>query len=556
MQNKFLSIFILFFFGAYQASASCTAQQTKNWAVLIYMAADNNLTPYALLDLHEMEAQHQGKFNLGSSDDDVTVLVEVDTLGDEGIRRLKMFQYDFPYQDQYMAKDFSKRGFSGIKSPILEVLPEGINEKSSKERLQEFLSWGFANAPAKNRLVIIWGHGEGYNGTDQKSFGGIAFDESKQDFINTKDLGTILKGFHLGGFKRDIDILAFDACLMQSLEVMSEFSSSTNFIVGSHQIQNLKGFPYRDLLDEIQLNPTPFDLAKKFPQIIKSSISTSSSVASGQVKDQIYPHLENIAKELLKLLKKRGDDPLLEERDVIDEIMLELALAPRLPGETIDLGQFYAAIESLLWNISLVRDLSEKEAELKSLVAKGHSMLRAAVIGVEVGSHYYDSLSQANGYTLGYLNGLSVWFPTTRQTFHERWPLLRHNKFYQEAPSWRKLLVRLFHEEKEKALAKLLARDNYLITGFEPHPDRQGLAYLQNSQNKSILIDCASFLFGITIEDDEGKDWLYLYEDECFYIAENIYNSVQDDRNSCLLVDFEEKRWHLEEANGECPPVI
>lgn len=49
----------------------------KDWTVLVYMAADNSLFPYALMDLYEMEAAFKSR-NVAGSTLKTDLLVQVD----------------------------------------------------------------------------------------------------------------------------------------------------------------------------------------------------------------------------------------------------------------------------------------------------------------------------------------------------------------------------------------------------------------------------------------------------------------------------------------------
>ncbi|MES2963013.1 MAG: hypothetical protein V4760_03920, partial [Bdellovibrionota bacterium] len=63
----------------------------KDWTVLVYMAADNDLSPYAMWDLYEMEgAFASGRYAGSTMKSDL--LVQADTKGPTGIRRFHMFQ--------------------------------------------------------------------------------------------------------------------------------------------------------------------------------------------------------------------------------------------------------------------------------------------------------------------------------------------------------------------------------------------------------------------------------------------------------------------------------
>src|SRR4051812_47435811 len=87
---------------AWFPTARCQAVQPpertacyKSWTVLIYMAADNDLAPYAYLNLYELEASGGG--GLSASSQRTDAVVQLDTPGPRGLRRLHMLPVGAPY---------------------------------------------------------------------------------------------------------------------------------------------------------------------------------------------------------------------------------------------------------------------------------------------------------------------------------------------------------------------------------------------------------------------------------------------------------------------------
>jgi hypothetical protein len=119
----------------------------KDWTVLVYMAGDNDLSPYAIWDLEEMEGRFESGRYAGStlkSD----LIVQADTAGATGLRRLHMFQRDDqPYSAATSIADFKARGPETVRSPIVDLLPD---QPPSKQGLQDFLQWGVRQYPAIN----------------------------------------------------------------------------------------------------------------------------------------------------------------------------------------------------------------------------------------------------------------------------------------------------------------------------------------------------------------------------------------------------------------------
>ncbi len=475
----------------------------KEWTVLVYMAADNDLSPYAYWDLHEMESKITNELNLGASTDVVDIVVELDTLRKDGIRRLHMFQNHLPYRDSLERDDFDIKGPAFIKSPIVELIPED-NDISASKRFSQFLSWGVEKYPSKNYMVVIWGHGEGFIGKEgtvksvmrmaaprsmaparavepldsiffefedlefpaftklpdafvfpiRKPFGGVGFDHSDKSYLTIPAISESLKDIQdnsLDGEK--IDILAFDACLMQSLEVLSGLNDSADFLVGSNQIQNYLGMPYRSILDQINLGVTPRDLAEKLPELTRKSWEeggyqamadsegfktfTMSSISSWHLREFILPELEQFSEMLIEYLEENSYRK--------NELLFLIKNAPRFQGEMIDLGLLYGLVEKLLWQERLSGRETLLSTDLRDLVVKASRGVDESTLAATFGPLYYDtSVNSSSSYLLGFFKGVSLWLPKSRRLFQLRESEMGKSTMHESVESWNRLLNVLY----------------------------------------------------------------------------------------------------------------
>lgn len=476
----------------------------KDWTVLVYMAADNDLSPYALWDLHEMESRLSDELNLGASTAKTDVIVELDTYYDSGVRRLHIFQTEEEYRDDLGLSEYEKMDERFIRSPIVKVYPEkGPGRVQSAEaRFKNFLSWGVQNYPAKNYMIVVWGHGEGFLGQFHeasfkrielldliplrksrpssqffkaedflidsfiglpevqpfslvKQFGGIAFDYSDQSFIDITTLGEILDNWReklLEG-KKNFDFLAFDACLMQSMEVIAEVARSTSFIAGSNQIQNYLGLPYRKLLDQINSGATPFELAKSLPVLTKESWGeqgyqgsvdpkglrtfTMSTLASSQIESNLFLHLHKVSLQLISYINEKPERK--------NELLFMLENAPRFQGDMIDLGLFYGLVEKLLWEEGQANQSTAKSTMLKKTIAEAHFRLKEVFIESQFGSIYYEGNNGSGpNYLLGYFTGMSLWVPKNEQVYQVRKVEMEKSLLFKTVTSWNSFLNELY----------------------------------------------------------------------------------------------------------------
>lgn len=456
----------------------------KEWSVLVFMAGDNDLSPYSLWDIYEIERKIKAEKNLGASTESLDILVEVDTSKNDGIRRLHLFQTKKSFDKSLTVEDFKNKSVSEVDSPIVELIED--ESAPQKEKLKDFLKWGVRKYPAKNYMVIVWGHGEGYIGKglenkpsveipsesgvgestffkpedislglnypdfpqaflgskDEKVFGGVAFDYSEKSYIDIPSLKDILSDVNTNVLEgRKIDVLGFDACLMQSIEVAVELQDETNFIIGSTQIQNYLGLPYRKILDKLnQGDVSPYDLAKAIPKLSDDSFKdngyqgqtdsggyetfTASSISTSELKYQLMPALQEFSFHLGSYLK--------EEKSRKNELKFILSNSPTFEGETRDLGIFLGTVKQLLHKEKLKNGgESRKILKLRKSLNKTLSAINRTMMSYAYGPMYIESQgSIEEDYLLGFFKGLSIWLPRTKSQYHQRISEFEKSAFY------------------------------------------------------------------------------------------------------------------------------
>lgn len=203
--------------------------QEKEWTVLVYSAADNNLSTHMYQNIDEME-------RVGSTDQ-MNVVVQYDrgdnTIENESAPWSGARRY-FVQQDQQDAT---------VTSPVLEEL--GQVDMASPKALYDFVSWGVKNYPAENYMLIIADHGAGWMGVidDQSADSGPLSWEGIRQALTSVQRTTGEK----------IDVLGFDACLMASTEGAYAVRGVARYMVASESVINAGGWDYEGLLNEASL---------------------------------------------------------------------------------------------------------------------------------------------------------------------------------------------------------------------------------------------------------------------------------------------------------------
>ena len=153
--------------------------------------------------------------------------------------------------------------------------------------LKDFVDWGATNYPATHLMVIVWNHGSGWRPTtraaDSHVTRAVSQDNQTHNEIQTTE---IPQG--LAGTAQPIDVFAFDASLMQMIEVAYEIRNSARVLVGSEESPPGAGYPY-----------------DKWLTALKASGSSPCDVGNSVINEFVaaYPSNTNITQSLIDLSK-------------------------------------------------------------------------------------------------------------------------------------------------------------------------------------------------------------------------------------------------------------
>ncbi len=210
---------------------------TQNkWTILVYMNADNDLEPYGLLNLNQMEKV--------GSDPNVKIVVQVD----------RASGYDTSNDNWTGCRRYLVTRDSNAQTITSTMLQDmGEVDMGNPGTLREFITWGQTNFPATHTCLVIWNHGSGWRSTmtAQSITRNISFDDTSGTSIRTIDLP-----YALAGASAPLDLVAFDASLMQMTEVAYEIKDSAAYMVGSEESPPGEGYIYDQWLGALKSRPT------------------------------------------------------------------------------------------------------------------------------------------------------------------------------------------------------------------------------------------------------------------------------------------------------------
>ena len=410
------------------------AARTK-WTVMIYMNADNDLDPYALLDFKEMATV--------KDDPRVNVVVQLDRYGSGNT--------DAQWGET--RRFLMRQGLRPTRTDSLAGFGEEAN-MGDPETLKAFVTWARGSFPAERYMLVIWSHGDGWRRPEsrQPTRRGAAPDahERERAVVRAEELlagGSLtddalesldLEQAPLGGQYRTIseddtnnhdplyvreiqdalegagarlDAVGFDSCLMQMIETGYAMRNVAAVMVGSEELEPVQGWGYGDWLQS--LTDAPDMDAKKLSKVIVESYrktydgitsdTTLSAVRlSGGRMNRLAAAVSRLSRELIANL----DDEWREIRDVRQGCNV---FAPRRGYHGIDLHQFASKLTAARVNPRLRARAAEVAKVLDGLVINNYAgRTRQGAFGAR---------------------GLSIYFPASRAAFWSD----RYWKAYNEA---------------------------------------------------------------------------------------------------------------------------
>jgi len=157
--------------------------------------------------------------------------------------------------------------------------------------------WGITKYPAQKYALILWNHGTGWKEDDiyaryrervEKSFKGgeiraggkgeqikkalflptvadimsidddeirgICYDDSSMDFLDNAKLAQAFADAEKLT-KRKLAVIGMDACLMSTIEVAYQIRDYADYMVGSQEIEQAYGWPYKNILEKLVATP-------------------------------------------------------------------------------------------------------------------------------------------------------------------------------------------------------------------------------------------------------------------------------------------------------------
>ncbi len=384
---------------------------TKDWTIMLYIAADNDLAPFAIRNIKQMALVGSNKhFN-------IVVQLDIRKTSGEKITRRYYIQ-----KGQVLHLNAS--------DPTSQKMDSG-----SPATLVSFCKWSIENFPAEQFGLVLWNHGTGildpkkartvradelffFNPeTNQfeldRSMGyiermlekGICWDDSTGNFLSNGDIKEALSAVQedaLDGEK--FLFIGFDACLMQMLEVASNIKDFAHIMIGSQEVELGYGWNYADILTPLTKETmNPVDLAehivttykKTYEKIIGDFTLSAINLDAFSYQEK---NLDEVAKLLIEGLKLQKNNSV---RKMIKTSRAKKACTQFDEPSYIDLHHFYGNLVANINQIKLKNSNLENEfkKELTEKIKEGRRLIESI------------AFAHVTGNKLPKARGVSIYFP-------------------------------------------------------------------------------------------------------------------------------------------------
>ncbi|MBL8087867.1 MAG: hypothetical protein JNM85_07335 [Chthonomonas sp.] len=214
---------------------------TTPWTILVYMNAANDLFEFSDLNVDQMERV--------ANNPNVRFVVQ-----------WKQSRALFPSStfDGTRRLEVTPNTAAGVQSNVVQDMGSGV-DMGIPQTLKSFIQWGMQNYPATRTALVVWNHGRGWKRGAEDAVRSVSEDWESGNQIQIWELGQALQG-------QGIEILAWDASLMQMLEVAYEIKDDVKYVAGSEESPPGEGYPYDLVFAPWVANPsdTTANLSKGF----------------------------------------------------------------------------------------------------------------------------------------------------------------------------------------------------------------------------------------------------------------------------------------------------
>ncbi|GMV88443.1 MAG: hypothetical protein AMXMBFR81_13740 [Chthonomonas sp.] len=217
---------------ATQGAATLTVKpfvtKRTKWTVMVFLNAANDLYRFSTLNVNQMESVAQNP--------DVRFVLQ----WKQSTSRYPGSTFDGTRR--YLVKPDTT---SAIASQMMQDM--GAVDMGRPETMQAFIRWCKTYFPADRYALVVWNHGNGWRRSAELGRA-VSYDDETGNAIQIWELQQAMGG-------EQVDIFAWDASLMQMVEVATEVADQARYVVGSEESPPGEGYPYDRVFSVFRDNP-------------------------------------------------------------------------------------------------------------------------------------------------------------------------------------------------------------------------------------------------------------------------------------------------------------
>jgi hypothetical protein len=335
------------------AQFTLTRITRAKWTFLVFLNAANNLEEFGPLNVNQME-------KVGSTGD-VNIVVQW-----KQARCSDCGTPDWVSTRRYfVTKD---NDTSTVHSQLVQDLGPNV-DMGNWQTLRDFIVWTQQHYPADHYALVIWDHGAGWLQTRGNRLHvpprAVSIDDSTNHEIETWQLPQALD------VTPKMDMVIFDASLMQMVEVLYEMRNSTAWVVGSEESPPGEGYPYDTFLSDLVQNPN-MSASQFGAQIVSRTLEFYGPSGNNTQSEVDMSKMQNMADKL---------------NTFADTLLAHVADSKTAMQDARNNAQNYAYPENKdLWDYAAIIQAETAAADLKSAAAGVQQAIAAAVVAERHGS--------------------------------------------------------------------------------------------------------------------------------------------------------------------------
>lgn len=256
-----MSVFLtgMMLIGVVSCSKDDPSEENQNGrSVLVYISGQNNLKPNIDNDIIEMLA---GASGMGNYDH---LLVFVD---DNNKSRIYEINHNTTATTQYSL------------NPVCQF-SDNLNS-ASPDVFDQVLDYFFKHYKAQDYGLVLWSHGSGWidassDAPQRRSFA-VDTSASGTTRMMIPDMASVLSKYP------KFEYILFDACFMQTIEVVYELRAAAKYIIGSPAEIPGPGAPYQKVVPALFLHESEHKIAEAIVNAYGSYYNSTLSSSGGVV---------------------------------------------------------------------------------------------------------------------------------------------------------------------------------------------------------------------------------------------------------------------------------